>query len=505
LQDHYIELLLIFLMPALIPTLHLAYFVWLPRRAIKKYGQRDPERLRRYLERVVATPSLLGPGMKLVARLALVGIYFGRGQHAEAAAHCRENLKALESTRSSRPNEALEADIRRRLADSLEALGHPEEAAQERGRAARQLGRAEDDTLRFLTHGTLLERQNRHEDAYAAFQKALELTPASNKDVRVECLVHLTLAAHRVGRPTECLQWAEDAIAAGAKGKILRSAHRMAGVACGNLSRLDECEQHYRQAYDISTAENDKADIAEDLGTLASCLKKRGKLAEAYEMCTKAAAMDPKGVSMSLAVQKEILRAWGRYDESLALYARLKEGRKVVLPQAERRLSAVRLLDRSRTEAECGRAAEAWTHVQEARDVLKDDPKLGLRCEAVVVHVLAIRGLTDESRRLADEVEPRLADFESDPSTCCGVYCDLALAAGVRGDHAEGIDCWTRYLALGPDPVYQPTALYFRAESHRQLGQQVSARQDYRAAVDLQLDTYHARLAQRRLGETEFV
>ncbi len=41
----------------LISIVHRLYFVTLPQWAIKKYKRIDPERLRRYLERVVATHS----------------------------------------------------------------------------------------------------------------------------------------------------------------------------------------------------------------------------------------------------------------------------------------------------------------------------------------------------------------------------------------------------------------------------------------------------------------
>ena len=63
------------------------YFGILPRLAYRRYRRTDPEVLRRYLERVVATPSLLGSIRKLFSRASLAGIYLNRRQHAEAAAH----------------------------------------------------------------------------------------------------------------------------------------------------------------------------------------------------------------------------------------------------------------------------------------------------------------------------------------------------------------------------------------------------------------------------------
>jgi tetratricopeptide (TPR) repeat protein len=479
---------------------HYLYFVRLPQWAIIKHSHSDPERLRRYLERVLATPSLLGPGMKIVARTGLVGIYLLSGKHAEAAAHCRAILAALASSRHRDRHGALEADTRRRLADCLEALGQHEEAEEERRRAEEELRLAPSDSLRHSTKGLFLERQHHYEEAYREYQKALELTPLSNVPVRIDCIMRLVLASHKAGRPTDSLRWAEEAITLGASDWFFVSAHRMAAIACGNLGRLDESEEHYRKAYDAAASAKKTPEIAEILGSLASCLCKRGKLIEANETCIKAAAMDPKGKRMSLAVQSQVLRAWGRYDESLAILAAYKDAGKVVIPDLERRLIAVCVLDTARIEAECGRADAAWQHIQEALAVLRNDAKLGLKCDAVCCWVLAARGLADESERVSSEVETRLSDFEDDPSTRRGVLHDLGMAACVRGDHHAGIDCWTCYLGLSPDPVHQPTALYQRGECYRQLNQLTEARNDYRAAVAMNLDTHHARLAQQQLN-----
>jgi tetratricopeptide (TPR) repeat protein len=498
-QGFWIVLIVTACVPVVVGLLHYLYFAFLPQRAIKKYSDSDPERLRRYLKRVLATPSLLGSSMKIVPHTGLVGIYLLGGKHAEAAAHCRAVLTALAGSRNPGRYGALEADTRRRLADCLEALGQNDEAEEERRLAQEELRLAPADALRHLTKGTLLERQHRYEEAYREHHKALELTPPSNVPVRIDCMMHLVLSAFNAGRPTDCLRWAEEVIALDATGRSLVSAHKMAAVACGNLSRLDESEQHFRKAYDALASAKKTPEMAQTLGSLADCLRKRGKLIEANQTCIKAAAMDPKGRRMSLAVQSQILRAWGRYDEALAIFAGYKDAGQLVIPHHERRVIAVWSLDTARIEAECGRADAAWSHIQEALAVLRKDAKLGLGCEAVCCWVLAVRGLADESQRISSEVEARLGDFELDPKTCRGVLHDLGMAACARGDHHAGIDCWTRYLGLSPDPVHQPTAFYERGECHRQLGQLTEARNDYRAAVAMNLDTHHARLAQQRL------
>jgi tetratricopeptide (TPR) repeat protein len=485
----------------LVAFVHRLYFVYLPQWAIKRYERTHPERLRLYLERVVATPSLMGSAQKLVVRGALVGIYLPQGRHAEAAAHCRASLASLAKARHVADVPALEADTRRRLADCLEALGQMDEAEEERRRAEADVARAPDDSLRYLTQGTLLEREHRYAEACTAFEQALSLTPESNRLVRIECLIHLVLACFNAGRPVDCLQRAEEAIALGAEGHHLRSAHRMAGLACGNLGRLQESEDHFRLAYEVSAAEGDTGAMGETLGSLANIQRKHGKLAEANEACLKAAAVDPQAVRMALAVRSQIMRDWGRFDEALELLRQHGKAKKVVIPALDRRLRAARALDTSRIEAECGRADDAWVHIQEAISELGNDAKLGLKCDGAASWVFAARGLVDDSRRVGKQAEDRLPDFEGDPSTCRAVLYDLGMAAWTRGDHDKGEDCWSRYLDLSPDPVHRPTALYFRGECHRHRGNATAARADFHEAVAMDMDTLYSRLARRQLEE----
>jgi tetratricopeptide (TPR) repeat protein len=482
--------------------LNVVYFVVLPSLAHRRYRGRNPELLRRYLQWVVATPSLFGSVLKLIARESLAGIYLGRGQHAEVVTQFRAGIRSMTGLwRFTGWFRSLEANFRVRLADSLEALGRVDEAAEERRRAEEGVDQAEPDSVRHSTRAKLLERQNRYEEAYAEYQKAFEFTPAFPTLARIECMIHLVLTAFNAGRPDDCLRWAEGAIALGAKGRRLRAAHRMAGLACGNLGRLEEAEQHFRDAYDVATADKDRAAMAEILASLAERLHWRGKLVEADEAVVRAAAMDPKAERISHAVRADILITRGRFDEARTALQRYREAAPHTVPQYERRARAAGSLEAARVEAVCGRADDAWRHIHEALAELGNDAKLGLKCQAVLSWVHAVRGDADESQRLAASLEPRLADFERDPGTCRGALHDLGMAAGARGDHATGIDCWTRYLALGPHPVYRPNALYHRGECHRHLGHLDEARADYEAAVAMNIDSHFARLARRRLGE----
>jgi tetratricopeptide (TPR) repeat protein len=482
--------------------LEYVYFQVLPQFAHGRYRATNPEGLRRFLEWVVATPSLAGPIRKLFARESLAGIYLGKGQHAEVVAQFQANLKCLSELGESKELfRTLEANYRVRLANSLEALGRVDEAAEERRRAEEWIDRAPPDPLRHRTRAKLLKEQDRYEDEYAEYQRELDLIPASKTLLRIQCMVRLTLAATQAGRPTESLRWAEEAIALGAKRTHLRIAHRMAGLACSNLGRLEEAEQHYRRAYDVAAALNNQPAMAGILASLANCLCMLGKLTEASEFCARATTMDPEGGRMAVSIQAVIFVSWGRYDDALAAMERFREAAPRFGPWGERRVGAVCSLDCARMEAGCGRPDDAWRHIHEALAQLRDDAKLGLLCQAALSRVHAARGDADESQRLAASLEPGLAAFERDPGTCRSVLYDLGRAACARGDHPAGIDCWTRYLALRPHPVYQPDALYHRGECYRHLGRLDEARADYQAAVNLDIASHFSRLALQRLGE----
>lgn len=478
---------------------HFVYFVYLPQRATEKYEERDPARLRRYLRRRVATPSL-SESVKLKSRRTLARLEFASGQYAAAAEQLHAVLEILATAWRSVPRPSLAADAHRRLADCCDALGQVDEAAEQRRRAAEAIETAPDDPARHITRGILLERENRFGEAYAAYQRALELTDLSNTPGRVHCLCHLLLTAYHIGRLDDCLELAEQAIASGAAGKRLTGAHKMAGIACGNLGRLDESERHLQQAYDGAVAENNTAEMASALCLLGGCLATRGKLAEAQAACIEADAMDSQPMPISLVIQAQVLSEWGRYDDALAILARARHADRNELSYYERRTMAILALDIARIELECGRGSDAWTETERILPVLRGDPKFDLRCDAILAWVLAEQGSAEESRRVAGELELRLAPFAGDPSTRRSVLNDLGRAACVRGDHQAGIDCWTRYLALNPEPVNRPTAHYHRGECHRQLGQVADAERDYAAAVALNLDTHFTRLARRRLS-----
>ncbi len=439
--------------------------------------------------------------MKFIARSGLAGGYLAEGRHAEAAAHFRANLDWLDRVARIPTFHSLKADTRRRLADCLEALGDSEGADGQRRLAEAAIRQGPDDPLRNLTRGQFLTQKNRHAEAIVAFEGALALTPEANRLGRIECLCHLVLACDNSGRPADSLRRAEEAIALGAEGVFARLAHKMAGLALGNLGRPEEAEGQWRRALALTEVQGDRGEVGQILGSLADLLRKRGKLSEANEAALRASAVDPKAERQALAVQIAIFQEWGRFDDALEMLRRSGEKPKSIIPALERRIGAARNMERARIQCEAGRPDAARTAIDEAIAVLRDDARLGLKCRAILARVEAGRGFAAESRTLAAAVEARLPEFDADPTTRRGILYDLGMAAWARGDHEAGEDCWTRYLGLGPDPVHRPTGLYFRGECRRHRGDTTDAQADFRAAVAAGIDSHHARLARLRLGD----
>jgi hypothetical protein len=123
-------------------ALHWAWFVLVPRCSLDLAGG-DRERQSRLLRWVINTPIPGGP--KLNARQMLAANDHTAGRYDEAEAGFRSLLRDSHDGRDLPPG--MEASLRRQLADALEAMGRPEEAAAER---ARRPALAEDPDAAFL-------------------------------------------------------------------------------------------------------------------------------------------------------------------------------------------------------------------------------------------------------------------------------------------------------------------------------------------------------------------
>ena len=146
-----------------------------------------------------------------------------------------------------------------------------------------------------------------------------------------------------------------------------------------------------------------------------------------------------------------------------------------------------------------GKPDEARAALAEARDRIAGDAKLTLWCDAAEARLDAMQGRRESALRAIDDADARLAGFAQDRNTRSGVLGNLGRAALLLGEFDRALGYWDDYLAAPPQPVDVPTAHYHLAEAHRGIGDDESARAEYRRAIDTGLMTYYTGLAQSRL------
>jgi tetratricopeptide (TPR) repeat protein len=164
-------------------------------------GNRD--RQRRLLEWIVKTPGT--PQTKIPARFLLGANYQAGKRYTEAEAAFR---LLLNGDRGG-PEAGFESLVRQRLADTIEALGRPDEAEVERERAGMLLAGATKTILTHEAQGHLLDRQHRYAEAATAYERALAADPTHNKVVKRSLMMRIVLSANNAGRADETIRWAE--------------------------------------------------------------------------------------------------------------------------------------------------------------------------------------------------------------------------------------------------------------------------------------------------------
>lgn len=455
----------------------------------------DRERARRILERAIAAPSLWGERGKVDARFRLAWIYLEAKRFDDAVGQCRTILKC-----QLKP--AVEANIRRRLADCLEAAGKLDAAHAERQQAAERVAEAPDDAEKFLSQARMLEEQGRHAEACAACERGLALIPRWNDAARKAAMVKLALSSYNAGRPDVAIQWAEEAIALKPEPLLRMLAHSTAGLAYSTQGNLETAENHRQQAFLLAAAAGNQDNAARFLVQLADVQMKRGKLVQAAEACEQAAGMSFQARRHARMVQAECLRLWGRLEEARETLEHARRAPGLPVPSAERRAQAVLSLGLAWVTAEENQPETALSHLQQAAAELQQDEKLSLPCEATAAWVLALLNRREEVEQKVAQVEARLPQFVHDRATqglCCGM---LARAIFELKDFERSKGYWERYLSLKPDPAFEPIGLYYLGECHRHLGNVAAAQAKFQQAVNAGIDTHHARLAQSRLEES---
>ena len=431
-------------------------------------------------------------------------------RYAEAEAHFRRLLtKSLSS--------GVEADTRRRLADTLDILGKPSEAAAERDCAKAIVTQSPRDARAHQARGDLLKREYQYDAACEAYLQALAKSSSQDKPARALIMAKLTFAHHDAGRTAEALTWAKKSLASLPNPNIRRAMNGMAGVGYADQGDLEQAERHYREALRLAEQQNSMADAARYSGLLAGLKYKQGQFQEAVAMCREVRAISEGPSEILYVTEVECLRDIGKFDEAREVIAQWRLALAYPQPALQRRIQALADFAAATVEVRAEQPEAALAFLEKARlgfeakampseetwppSPQKGDDKLLLWCDATKVLALAQRGDAQASRLLCDEVVSRSSLFLEDRGTQNGVYSTLGRAAFVLGDLAECKKLFEIFLDWKPSPVGLLSAHYWLGETHLRLGETETARDFFRQAVAPGIDSLDARRAAARLAE----
>jgi tetratricopeptide (TPR) repeat protein len=437
--------------------------------------------------------------------------FFQEKRYAEAAEAFRQLL--------AQPlPPGLEADTRRRLADTLASMGQAEESAEERELAGNIAGSSTGDPMALMTKGDLLKRDHRYDEACTAYEQALRLMqtlPPDAEPSRAYLMAKLALAHYEASRPAKTVIWAGASLANGPNPTIRLIMHRMCGVGYSTLGELEKAEAHYIQALKLAGAGGKPQEIAQSLMTLAGVQHKRGRFEAAIATAQRATETFPHPSRGGLLVEAECLRDMGQFEEARAVVAAMKEGPRWDRPDVEQRTQVICSLtlawieaNADQPEAALPALQEAWAGLGVSREAFplapppaEGEDKLVLYCDATAVRVYAQLGQAGNARQMQESVESRLPRFDPDRASQLGVYSELALAASALGDFSQSLNWWHKYLDARPDVVGLTKAHHGLGVTNLGLGEIDAAREAFRQAVAPGIDSIYARRAQARVEE----
>jgi tetratricopeptide (TPR) repeat protein len=342
----------------------------------------------------------------------------------------------------------------------------------------------DDPAATYYSRGRALERQGRHAEALAAYDKALELQP-DQLDIHQDRAV----ALGQLGR-------FDEARAALEKALQLRpdqaEIHRNRGVALRELGRLEEALAEYDEAlrlqpdqpsfwysrgialnqlgrFDEALAAYDRAlelradqpDVHQNRGVT---LEQLGRLDEALAAWDQALRLQPDNPYRHQ-IRGVMLERLGRVADALAAY---EQAVRLQPDQHEFHRNRVAALQR------LGRLGEALAAVDEALRLQRDQPDIHHSRGAV----LAELGRLEEALAEYDEAL-RLQRDQPD------VHYSRGVALGQLGRFDEALAAYDRALELQPD---QPDIQYARAVALGQLDRFDEALAAYDRALELQPD-----------------
>lgn len=431
--------------------------------------------------------SFLGPPMlRSTCYDVVTALHFMNGKHEETIADCRNCL--------AKPQQPLiEARMRARMADSLQALKRTDEANAEREAAVRLLQSLPKDYTTLHPYADILVKQGRRDEAVEALQLGLSSTPADKSLEQAHYMNDLMSIAVKQDAPEETLRWAEAAIAAGAIGLGRCNCHRIAGNIRLGRGELDRAREHADAALKLAGSELTARARSGAWAYAATVELYYGRLSE----CEAAADR-----SIGFAGEARL----GREVKCISLFHRgmlgdaLAEIEQVKSSSLPAKADFVPLLAIASIAVEQGDVRRAADALERAASIPALNPRMVLRLDAASARLLALAGMSGEADAKLADLRTRAEEYPGEIllQLTALVACGRVEMAFSR--YASARTYFARCLEMNRYPLLAPIYHYFHAECAQYLGNSEEADRHYFLGAGYNRDIAYAQKCADKLA-----
>jgi tetratricopeptide (TPR) repeat protein len=237
--------------------------------------------------------------------------------------------EAIAAFRSVRPDDALAARAMDAEVRVLRGADREQEALQT---AQRVLAGGTSDPADFARVGDVLAAMNRHDEAAAAYSRALQLSGQAKPEERWPLLLLRASALEEGNRWPEAKTDLTQALALAPDEPLILNFLGYAQLERGE--NLDSAEAMIRKA---SALAPDDASITDSLGW---ALYKRGRLPEAIEVLARAAKADPTQAEIREHLGDALYKAGNRFEARYSWSAALVTADEEITKRVKAKLEA---------------------------------------------------------------------------------------------------------------------------------------------------------------------
>lgn len=443
-------------------------------------------------ERYLATRTLGGGRVKLLARIGLCHCYYRLGRWQDAAEQCDAVARAMPLSPLARLVERVKRDALARAGGNPLAEGEAIEAIAESGPAVLYAATLEVDRL---------ENDGRWQEAMALLESLVE--PGLTSD-GAPPLPQLRL---RLGQLQLRLGYYEEALAVadvllsrpGLSTELQHDSRSLSARAALALERTPQDRVDAEAAYRIAALAQDREKLIDDALLLGLIASHHGEFVEAMRWFLRAREHGGRGRWLASAAEGELLALWGRDAE------------------AERSFEqAARVAADPALGGQSGPAVVALAYAAALAD---DDPtralqvlephlgeslpnlRLAGRRDVLAAVLLTAAGRTEEAaayREAMAAVRARSAHDRHELATLDLAEAEIARA---EGRWQDAVAHYRAALARPPYRVHRPRIEVRLARALEELGETEEAERAWRRAAEFEFPLGAVLLARRRLAE----